>query len=280
MKFIYYIFSILPLKLLYVLSDLMSFLLKKFYRKNVVKKNLINSFPEKNDNEIINIYNAFYKNLCDLFVEVIKAYTITSKEIKKRVIIENYEEIDKIIKNEKKPIVILATHQCNWEWLLLAVGVYFRRNFVCSYKQLSNKTFDEIMLKTRSKFGIKMIEAKESVTYLNKNLNKLEIVALAADQSPRIDMKVYWQKLLNQETAFYRGIELLPKRFKSKVFFISMRRSIRGIYNVKLINLDSPPYELKKSEILPKYVDFLEKEIYKNPSDWLWSHKRWKVNKR
>ena len=136
------------------------------------------------------------------------------------------------------------------------------------------------MLKTRSKFGIKMIEAKESVNYLNKNLNKLEIVALAADQSPRIDMKVYWQKLLNQETAFYRGIELLPKRFKSTVFFISMRRSIRGIYNVKLINLDSPPYELKKSEILPKYVDFLEKEIYKNPSDWLWSHKRWKVNKR
>ena len=100
MKFIYHFFSILPLKLLYVLSDLMSFLLKKFYRKNVVKKNLINSFPEKNDNEINNIYNAFYKNLCDLFVEVIKAYTITSKEIKKRVIIENYEEIDKIIKNE------------------------------------------------------------------------------------------------------------------------------------------------------------------------------------
>ena len=77
MKFIYYIFSILPLKFLYVLSDLMSFILKKFYRKNVVKKNLINSFPEKNDDEIINIYNAFYKNLCDLIFEVIKAYTIT-----------------------------------------------------------------------------------------------------------------------------------------------------------------------------------------------------------
>tara|TARA_B100001996_G_scaffold123447_1_gene93405 strand:+ start:1603 stop:2445 length:843 start_codon:yes stop_codon:yes gene_type:complete len=280
MKFIYYIFSILPLKFLYVLSDLISFILKKFYRKNVVINNLINSFPEKSDDEINNIYNAFYENLCDLFVEVIKAHTITSKEIKKRVVIENYKEIDQIIKKEKKPIIILATHQCNWEWLLLALGAYFRRNFVCSYKKLSNKTFDEIMLKTRSKFGIKMIEAKDSVAYLNKNLNKLEIIALAADQSPRIDMKVYWHKLLNQETAFYRGIELLPKRFNSKVFFISMRRSVRGFYTVRLINLDSPPYELKKSEILPKYVGFLEKEIYKNPSDWLWSHRRWKVNKR
>lgn len=277
---IYYIISILPLKFLYVLSDSMSFFLKKFYRKSVVKNNLINSFPEKNDAEINNIFNAFYKNLCDLFVEVIKAYTITSKEIKKRVIIENYEEINKIIINEKKPIILLATHQCNWEWLLLALGAYFRKNFVCSYKKLSNKTFDKIMLKTRSKFGIKMIEAKDSVTYLNKNLNKLEIIALASDQSPRIDMKVYWQKLLNQKTAFYRGIELLPKRFNSKVFFISMRRSKRGFYNVRLINLDSPPYELKKPEILPKYVKFLEKEIYKNPSDWLWSHKRWKINKR
>ena len=106
------------------------------------------------------------------------------------------------------------------------------------------------MLKTRSKFGIKMIEAKESVNYLNKNLNKLEIVALAADQSPRIDMKVYWQKLLNQETAFYRGIELLPKRFKSKVFFISMRRSIRGIYNVRLINLLRWNKATKKTKLL------------------------------
>ena len=40
-----------------------------------------------------------------------------------------------------------------------------------------------------------------------------------------------------------------------------MRRSIRGFYNVRLINLDSP-YELSQITY-DKYVDFLEKKFIK-----------------
>ena len=269
----------MPFKLLYLLSDLLCFFLKKFYRKSVVKKNIKNSFPNSNREEKDLIYNNFYSNFCDVFIEIVKGYTITREELIKRVKIENLEEMNQII-SEDKPIVIICSHQCNWEWLLLSIGAYFDVNTFGIYKNLTNKTFNEIMYKTRTKFDITMVEAKKSVEYMNNNLHKIKIIGLAADQCPRIDNKVHWKKFLNQETAFYRGIELVPKNINCKVFFLTMRRISRGYYSMKLLSLYSPPYDLNKPQILPKYVNFLEKEIYKNPSDWLWSHKRWKQNKR
>ena len=279
MKYLYYIISLLPFKLLYLLSDLLCFFLKKFYRKSVVKKNIKNSFPNSAREEKDLIYNNFYSNFCDVFIEIVKGYTITREELKKRVQIENLDEMNQIV-YEDKPIVIICSHQCNWEWLLLSIGAYFDVNTFGIYKNLTNKTFNEIMYKTRTKFDITMVEAKKSVEYMNNNLHKIKIIGLAADQCPRIDNKVHWKKFLNQETAFYRGIELVPKNINCKVFFLTMRRISRGYYSMKLLSLYSPPYDLNKPQILPKYVNFLEKEIYKNPSDWLWSHKRWKQNKR
>ena len=279
MKYLYYIISILPFKWLYFLSDLLCFFLKKFYRKSVVRKNIKNSFLEKTREEKDVIYNKFYSNFCDVFIEIVKGYTITREELIKRVKIENLEEMNQII-SEDKPIVIICSHQCNWEWLLLSIGAYFDVNTFGIYKNLTNKTFNDIMYKTRTKFDITMVEAKKSVEYMNNNLHKIKIIGLAADQCPRIDNKVHWKKFLNQETAFYRGIELVPKKINCKVFFLTMRRISRGYYSMKLLSLYSPPYDLNESQILPKYVNFLEKEIYKNPSDWLWSHKRWKQNKR
>jgi len=264
-----------------MISDFLSFFLKRFYRRKVVQKNLLNSFPNKSEEERKKIYNGFYKNFCDVFIEVLKGYTITKKELKKRIFIENFDEMNQII-SKRKPIVIICSHQCNWEWLLLSIGTYFDVHsfgFFGIYKKLSNKTFDEIIYDMRTKFGGTMIEAQKAVNYMNQNLDSINIIGLAADQCPRIDNKVFWQNLLNQETAFYRGIELIPKKINCEVFFLTMRRVKRGYYSMKLLSLNSPPYDMNKLEILPKYANSLEKEINENPSNWLWSHKRWKIIK-
>lgn len=278
MKFFYYLLSSLPSKILYLLSDFLCFFLKKFYRKKVVKKNILNSFPKKSQHERNKIFYDFYRNFTDVFIEVVKGYTISKNELKKRVFIENIEEMRNVISKDK-PIVIICSHQCNWEWLLMSIGAYFNVNALGIYKQLTNNTFNEIMYETRTKFNIKMIEAKKAVDYMNNNLNKIKIIGLAADQCPRIDKKVHWQKLLHQQTAFYRGIELIPKKINCEVFFLTMKRIKRGYYYMRLLPLHSPPYDLNKAQVLPNYVNFLEKEINQNPSDWLWSHKRWKLKK-
>jgi len=104
MKFLYYLFSILPSTIHYFISDILSFFLSFFYRKEVVKKNLLNSFPNLSKNKIKEITKLFYKNLCDVFIETIKGYSISKNELKKtQKFFENINEeifiIGKTIKN-------------------------------------------------------------------------------------------------------------------------------------------------------------------------------------
>ena len=74
--------SKLPLKILYIFSDILYFLMYHVigYRKNVVYENLKNSFPEKNREELKQIERRFYSNFSDYIVENIdrvKAVLIT-----------------------------------------------------------------------------------------------------------------------------------------------------------------------------------------------------------
>src|SRR5436190_16385824 len=89
-RLLYYIvlkpLSFLPLKFLYVLSDFLYLVLYKTfsYRKEVVRTNLMNSFPEKSIIDIRNIEQKFYCHFCDLIIESIKLFTISEKELARR----------------------------------------------------------------------------------------------------------------------------------------------------------------------------------------------------
>ena len=57
------------------------------YRKAVVFSNLKNSFPDKNQQEIKKIMSDFYRHLCDIIMESFKGFTISEKQLRKRLII-------------------------------------------------------------------------------------------------------------------------------------------------------------------------------------------------
>ncbi|MBP9549342.1 MAG: lipid A biosynthesis acyltransferase, partial [Chitinophagales bacterium] len=79
-KLLYYIIikplSLLPLRMLYFISDGIFFILYYLtpYRKKVVLANLRNSFPEKNDTEIKKIAKGFYRHFVDLIAESIRMF--------------------------------------------------------------------------------------------------------------------------------------------------------------------------------------------------------------
>jgi len=74
-----WLLSLLPLRLLYVLSDciygLVFYVFK--YRKNVVMKNLLIAFPEKTEKERRQIAKKFYHNLIDMFIETLKMLSVS-----------------------------------------------------------------------------------------------------------------------------------------------------------------------------------------------------------
>lgn len=75
----WWLLSLLPLRVHYVLSDFLYLILYKLlgYRIRVVRNNLTTSFPEKSVEELRHIERRFYHSLCNYFVETVKMMTMS-----------------------------------------------------------------------------------------------------------------------------------------------------------------------------------------------------------
>ena len=141
--------SLLPLRVLYVFSDLIFLLLYYFpsYRRKVVATNLKNAFPEKSDEELKSIEKKFYKHMADIFVETFKLIHMSEKEQQKRFTYSNIEIIDKL-RQEKRDIIAVLGHYNNWEWPTL-LPFFLKYKIVIIYKPLQNKYFNGFINKQR-----------------------------------------------------------------------------------------------------------------------------------
>ena len=120
------LFSKLPLSVLYAFSDL-AFLISFYvvrYRRRLVQKNLKKSFPEKTGEERRVIEKEFYKNLCDYAIEMMKLLTISKEELAQRMVF-THMEVPEGFKSKNQSILFLASHQFNWEWLLVSASITF-----------------------------------------------------------------------------------------------------------------------------------------------------------
>ena len=81
----------LPLRVLYALSDGLYVIMRYLwrYRRSVVQNNLRNAFPEQTPEELDALEKRFYRNFCDMFMETMKAGTISRDEIVERVTFTN-----------------------------------------------------------------------------------------------------------------------------------------------------------------------------------------------
>ena len=274
--------SRLPMWVLYGIADFIFFLAYNVvgYRKKVVMSNLKNSFPEKSQKELETIAKAFYKHLSNFAIEVLKSFTISAQEINKRIKFVNIEMVDKYYE-QGQSLLVLATHQFNWEWALLAGCLQLPYPVDVIYQKLSSKKFDDLMFKTRSKFGGTPIKKGDALREIIKRSRQKRLIVINGDQTPpgRVKSDIYWADFLNQDTAFYKGPGILPLKTGMPVLFLKIDSPKRGYYEITFVPLGEPPYPKETNIILDRYIEETEKQIIEKPSYWLWSHKRWKRKK-
>ncbi|GAB3325719.1 lysophospholipid acyltransferase family protein [Larkinella ripae] len=270
-------FSRIPIAIFYALADLLYVLLAYVirYRKNVILTNLQRSFPEKSDAERARIAKNFYRNFADVIVETLKLPGLSLFELRKRVTFTNPELVRQHLA-EGQPVLIMASHQCNWEWAPSASAVNGMPADAV-YKKLNNGLSERLLRYIRSNFGAKPVPMKTLLREMVARRHEPRLIALVADQIPDQPEYGYWTTFMHQETPFYPGTERLARSFNLPVFYIEMERTRRGCYTMTFYPIAKPPYQnIAQGEILNRYRDLLETTIQKAPSDWLWSHKRWK----
>jgi len=276
--FILKLLSLLPFPILYAFSDFLFVVSYHLvgYRIKIVRKNLEKSFPEKSIEERRKIEKQFYKDLCDYGVETLKLLTISKEDLMKRLRYKN-PEITQPYADRGQSIILLTSHQFNWEWLLASGCLYlpFKVDFV--YQQQSSTLFDDFSLQGRTRFGAYPIERANVAREAIKRKNILRGVAIMADQFPGLSRdKKYWTTFMNQDTAFFLGLGQLAYITQYPAVFFGVRKIKRGYYEAEGFVVSEPPYEKESQQIVEDYVKATEKVIRQNPSGWLWSHNRWK----
>ena len=277
----FYLLSILPITILYLLSDISFFILFYIvgYRKKVVLANMINAFPEKNSNELRHIQKGFYKHFCDLIYESVKNLTISKRAIRKRFKVRNLELVHTYFE-QKRSIILYLGHYGNWEWLA-AMSLYVPHQMVAFYQPLSNTLFDKLIKSSRERFGLIAVKSSQGykalVDFSNKGI--LTFTLALGDQSPPAQSDKHWVTFLNQETAFLTGVDRIAKKMNMVVLFPLFRKISRGHYEIELEIIQECMENIESYRIIDNYAKQLESAIIHDPALWLWSHRRWKLKK-
>ncbi|QNK64565.1 lysophospholipid acyltransferase family protein [Pedobacter sp. PAMC26386] len=275
--YLLFILSLFPLSVLYVFADGIYILIYYVfgYRKKIVRENLTNAFPDRSIEEIQVIEKRFYRYLSSLIFEIVKMSSISKKEINKRFIFNNKEQVQSYL-NKGESILICSAHYGNWEWGTLGAGLTFHGDHYPIYKPLSNLIFDEWFKKVRSKFGNKLIPMRQTLRALQASKNKPSMLSFGNDQTPSKDESQYWTTFMHQQTSIQLGIEKIAKKTNQPIFYFKINYIKRGYYTVDCIPLCLNPAETAEFEITELHTRMLEDMIREEPAYWLWSHRRWK----
>lgn len=275
---ILWLISILPFRLLYLFSDFVYIIIYKVfrYRKDIVRSNLAKAFPNLSDKELLVIEKKSYHHLCDIFLEMIKTMTISRKEIERRYIFTNlqtYLDLEK----KGKSIALLCAHYASYEW---AVSMNFHITFegFGIYKQISNKYFDRLVKKIRSKFKAHLITTRQTRSTIEENKSKgiLGVYGFASDQTPSGKNALYWNSFLGIETPIHYGAESLAKRYDMNVVFLRGKKVKRGYYEATFEVLSEDVKSIPNYQLSEIFMRKVEEQIIEAPEFYLWTHKRWK----
>ena len=278
-EFIFVIFLFLIFKLIGYknASNLGEFIGKKigpFFRSNTkIQNNLENSSIGNSKEDRKLIINSMWGNYGRILSEYIYLKKFRQNNLNQFIEIEGLNYLNEIKKNDEQ-VVFVSGHFNNFELMAMEIersGI----NLCAIYRPLNNPFLNIIMESIRKNYICKnQIKKGKSGTRDLLNLFKKNFsVALMIDQRVSEGDDV---KLFNRPAKTTTIPAQLVKKYGCRIVPVYIER-IKNI-NFKLFFSEPVKFndELSLEQITLELNKILEKMILKNPSQWIWSHDRWK----
>lgn len=274
----------LPFWVLYGLADV-AFVLVYYvvrYRRGLVTRNLAAAFPAMTAAGLRSTRRRFYRNLCDYFFETAKLASVSDNAMRRRMTFTNPGMIDGLL-DRQRSVAVYFSHCFNWEWAP-SVTLWSRHRedsgvrFCQVYRPLANRGFDEWFLKVRSRFGSVSL-AKRNVLRELLHMRRdglLTVTGFMSDQKVSHLDTVISMPFMGRPTEVISGTEVLAAKLDMAAVYWDIERTGRGRYRITTRMLAENPSELPAGELTRRYISMLESTIRRDPSNWLWSHNRWK----
>lgn len=276
--------AIMPHWFVRLQSRLLAFLLYRVirYRRRVVRDNLTRCFPEKSVDDIRRIEQQFYFNFTFQILSSFKLLTYSPKQLAKHIAVEQADILTRLREEGHPAIILMMAHYGNWEYFSASQEILKNTGLQIYqiYRPLKNKAVDRLMHRLRERFGSRGI-AKPDVPrgmlrlVSSRDSGETPLVIFIADQSPAYAGS-YWTTFLGCETAFFYGPEKLSFKFSLPVVYFDVEKTGKDAYTGTIKLLYHPRSAKEPGSIIESYVQQVETTIRRDPSLWLWSHRRWK----
>ncbi len=242
-----------------------------FKSKKIIKRNLkifSNKSPQLNEKLI---YSKMWRNYGMTFIEYV--FLNYFRKQNSHISIKNDENLSKIL-TEKKPVIFVSGHFANFELMAMEIT---KKNIPLAtiYRPLNNFFLNPFMEYQRKKYICKnqikkgINGVRESIDYIKKNFSIALMIDQRVSEGEKIDFfnKTALTTTLPAQLSIKYNLDIVPvyiERDKKNNFIIEFKDRI----NPKNYN--------DKIELTKKLNDTLEKMIIRNPSQWIWTHNRWK----
>src|ERR1700690_3926283 len=272
--------SRLPWAALYAFSALLYFLAYYVvrHRRHVIREQLEKVFPTHSAAQRASIHKQFLENFCDVLVEVLKSVSMSEADMRRRMHVTNAELARQYL-DAGQSIMLMTSHLGNWEWLLHGVTLQLGYPLDAAYKPLHDLWAERLMLKVRSRFGARLVPAKELLADFFRRRGAVRAIGMNADQAPMSTDQRYWTTFLGQDTAFYVGAEQIARAMRLPILYAHVRRVRRSYYEVEFLPLWDGREAADGNQMTERYARACEAAVLKSPADWLWSYRRWRLKK-
>tara|TARA_B110000003_G_C16631816_1_gene526953 strand:- start:182 stop:1042 length:861 start_codon:yes stop_codon:yes gene_type:complete len=271
---LFFIFKLIGLKLAVNLSsNFVKFFGPLFRSKKMIKKNILKAFPDLSTMEIDHIIKNMWGNYGKILAEYIFIKEFRKSDLKNKINIVGQEILEKI-KENNEPVIFVSGHFNNFELMAMhieASGI----KLAAVYRPLNNKFLNFIMEKIRKKHICKnqikkgMSGTKQLLSFFKNKTS----VALMIDQRVSEGIK---SDFFNEKALTTTIPAQFVKKFNCKVVPIYIERKNNLGFQLNVYEPIKFDHQESISSITLKLNVILEKMILKNPSQWIWSHNRWK----
>ena len=280
LQFIIIIFLLIIFKILGYkkASDLGGFIFKKigglFRSKKIIKKNLSNIANNNENKDFEKIISQIWENYGRIFADYIFLKDFRNDKLEKFIKIEGLDILKKI-KNEKKPVIFISGHFNNFELMAMIIEKN-QINLSAIYRPLNNIFLNIVMEKIRKKYICKnqIPKGTSGTRSLLKAFNEGSSIAIMIDQRVSEGKKISFFNKISLTTTIPAQ---LIKRFNCEVVPVHIQRDQKYYFTIKF----TEPLKFEDTnnldEITLKLNLWLEKMILKNPTQWIWTHNRWKL---
>jgi KDO2-lipid IV(A) lauroyltransferase len=267
-----------PLPLMYALAALLAFLMRDLLRYGVAvaRSNLAAALPELDAAARARVLRQHYGALAAVLFELPRLAAMPEAELRARMALPDLPAMQAELARGH-PVLVLAAHQGNWEWLLQALALSLGVPFLAAYKPPHSERADQLMLGLRGRFGTRMVPGKRLLREVLRRRGSAHVIGMVADQVPTSSPGRVWLRFMGRDTAFFPGPAEIARAGKYAVYFMALRRMSRGYYETRFELIAAADENLDVPTLIGRYAAHVEALVRAYPEDWAWTHRRWKL---